>query len=145
MKRLTPVDLIPGVSTVVHIFQTKPYDLTFPRSDAGKQISGSSPRSVGPWRMSQINGEHTSRLCRVSHHSVWLLWGLIHLEAGGDGKVKGSRVEQAGRGWDRTRDLLGVRKHRRGSAGEGDPKRGRKCRAVEPSGGESVSGLRHKP
>lgn len=107
MNRLTPVDLIPGVSTVVCIFQTKLDDLTFPGSDAGKPVSRSSPRSVGPWRRSQINGEHTSWLCCVLHHLVWFLWSPIHLEAGGDGKVKRSRVDQAGRGWDRARNLLG--------------------------------------
>ena len=48
MNRLTPVDLIPGVSTVVCIFQTKLDDLTFPGSDAGKPVLRSSPQSVGP-------------------------------------------------------------------------------------------------
>lgn len=77
-----------------------------PRWNAGKQVSGNSPRSMGSWGMRQINGGHTSWFCPCVcpvcfHHCVWLLWSMIPCEAGVHEKVKCSRMEQAGRSWER--------------------------------------------
>ena len=75
------------------------------------------------------------------HHRVWLLRSPIHLEADGDGKVKRSRVDQAGRGWDRACDLLG----REGMQEKVIQSEERSAVQQSQRGGQVVSGLHHRP